>query len=254
MSHSKLVRAAIGAVLVVFGAFLWASRLDYSPERVLRSQLGDRLISVSPEGSTNLTKACDYSRQAEGWVLFVLDAELISDNTTRTFFETDEEPYGLWVEYDPGLLRVGLGLGPQSVESSTNIPVRWVRRDESIMVAIGVALDGTRVIANAIDQSSQWPGAFFPDWKCNAVQLGSDTRKLSEGYSCPGCDVRLSYAVGDSNEELTDILDDLSNVQSFNARRWFGSASSLAGILLLLGLRPSRRFGKSQLWNRFKRG
>lgn len=254
MSSSRLLRAAIGVALVLIGSAVWTSRFRYTPEPVLMQRLGDRLVSVEHNTITDLSAACDYSRRPEGWILFILETTLNRDATVRTFFETAEEPVGMWAEYDPGLFRLGLGLGPSSAESSTNVPIRWVQRDESAFVAIGIALDGTRVIANATDQSSQWPGAYYPDWKCNAVQLGSDTRKLSEGFSCPNCDLRLRYAVGDSNEELTNILDDLSNVQSFNTRRWFGSASSLAGIFLLLSLGSSHRSGRSQPWNRFKRG
>lgn len=254
MNWRNLSRAATGIGLVVVGALVWTSRFNYDPEPILDKRLGDRLVTVERDSLTDLTSECDYSRQSEGWILFVLDAELKRDATVRTYFETAEEPVGMWAEYDPGLFRLGLGLGPNSAESSTNIPVRWVQRDESAVVAIGIALDGTRVVANATDQASQWPGAYYPDWKCNAVQIGDDTRKLSEGYTCPGCNVRLRYAVGERNQELTDVLDELSNVQSFNMRRWLGSAASLAGIALLLTLGSARQLGKSQLSNRFKRG
>jgi hypothetical protein len=234
MKVQKWTLSLVGAALVVAGSLVWMSRFDYSLQGVLDERLGDRLIEVNALATTNLTEACDYTRTYPGWILFVMDANLVSDSEIRTYFETAEEPEGLWVEYDNGLLRLGMGLGPQSVESNTEIPIRWVRRGEAITVAIGISLDETRVVTNAVDKVSQWPGAYYPEWSCETVRVGGADRRLSEGYRCPGCNVRLRYATGSDIEELSRLLDDLSNVQEFNMRRWLGSALTLVGLVLLI--------------------
>ena len=224
----------LGLGLVVAGSFVWTSRFDYSPQEILDDRLKARLMEVDSQNTTNLNEACDYSRTFPGWVLFVMDANLVSDSEIRTYFETAEEPYGLWVEYDNGLLRLGMGLGAQSVESNTEVPIRWVRRDETITVAIGISLDETRVVTNAVDKLSQWPGAYYPEWSCEKVRIGRADRSLSEGYGCPDCSVRIRYATGRDIDELSRLLDDLSNVEEFNLRRWLGSALTLFGFAVLL--------------------
>lgn len=246
MRVRKWTLSFVGAALVVAGSFLWTSRFDYHPQAILDARLTDRLIEIDSQTTTDLSKACDYTKTYPGWILFVMDANLVSDSEIRTYFETAEEPEGLWVEYDNGLLRLGMGLGPQSVESNTELPIRWVRRDEAITVAIGISLDDTRVVANAVDEMSQWPGAYYPEWSCKTVRVGGADRRLSEGYRCPGCNVRLRYATGSDIAELSRLLDDLSNVQEFNLRRWLGSALSLIGLVLLI--RSQFRLRRIRFW------
>jgi hypothetical protein len=223
-----------GAVLSVVGCLVWSSRLDYSPEKALTRQLGERLIDIDPNVITDLSSACSTAGEDDGWVLFVLDADLTSDTTARTFFETADERFGLWVEYDPGLLRLGQGLGADSLASNTEIPIRWVRRDERAFIAIAVSTIGTRVVTNAIDKQNAWPGDLVSVWRCDKVQIGSDTRELSEGKECMGCDARLRFATGENLVELETLLDNLSNVNEFNAKRWIGTCLTFVGFLVLV--------------------
>ena len=244
------VTAALGLLLAVLGSVIWTSRLDYSPEPQLRERLADRLTEVDPDSFTDLTPQCGEATNNNGWILFVLDAQLVSDVTLRTYFETAEERVGLWVEYDLGLLRLGLGLGLESAASNIDIPIRWVRSDQRETIMIGVTREQTRVVANAIDKDALWPGDFADIWRCDAVQIGTDTRELSEGYECAGCNVSLRYATGSDTAELTNLLDSLSNVRSFNTKRIVGSALTLAGVLLVLfaprGLARNRRSASPQ--------
>jgi len=232
MSIRKTVTATLGLLLAVLGSLIWTSRLNYSPEPQLRELLADRLMKVDQYSFTDLTTQCGEATNNDGWILFVLQAQLVSDPTFRTYFETAEERVGLWVEYDPGLLRLRLGL--ESVESDIDIPIRWVRSDQRETILIGVTRDQTRVVGNAIDTAAPWPGDLANTWRCNAVQIGSDTRELSGGHGCKGCRVKLRYATGSNHDELNELLGSLSNVRSFNTRRILGSALTLAGILVTL--------------------
>lgn len=224
----------VGVGLAILGAWIWSARLDYSPEQILQQQLAERLVEVSPEQVNDLSDVCSQVAENDNWVLFVMKANLISDTKFRTLFETAEERVGLWIEYDPGLLRLGLGLGLESNDSNTEIPIRWVRRDETATVVIGVSRNATRLVTNAIDKTKAWPGDLAAGWRCNAVQVGNESRELSEGNTCAGCNVQLRYASGSDMVELTALLDSLSNVQSFNTKRITGSALTLAGALLVI--------------------
>jgi len=234
MSIRTVFTVTLGLLLAVLGSVIWISRLDYSPEPQLRERLADRLTEVDPDSFTDLSAQCGEATNNNGWILFVLDAQLVSDATFRTYFETAEERVGLWVEYDPGLLRLGLGLGLESAASNIDIPIRLVRSDQRETIMIGVTRDQTRVVANAIDKDAPWPGELGAIWRCNVVQIGNDTRQLSSGNSCAGCNVSLRYATGGDKAELTNLLNSLSNVRSFNIKRIVGSALTLAGVLLVL--------------------
>jgi len=234
MSIRTAATAIFGLLLAVLGSVIWTSRLDYSPEPQLRERLADRLTEVDPDSFSDLSAQCGEAKNNNGWILFVLNAQLVSDATFRTYFETAEYRVGLWVEYDPGLLRLGLGLGPATAASNIEIPIRWVRSDQRETIMIGVTRNQTRVVANAIDKDAPWPGDLAEIWRCDAVQIGTDTRVLSEGYECSGCNVGLRYATGSDTAELTNLLDSLSNVRSFNTKRIVGSALTLAGALIVL--------------------
>jgi hypothetical protein len=172
-------------------------------------------------------------------VLFVLNADLISDTRVRSYFETDEEPLGLFVESEPGLLRLGLGLGP-GPESDLQIPIRVIRRDHTETVIIAVTRDETRVVANALDERAAWPGYLADEWLCKRVQVGSDARELSQGFKCERCNARLRYAVGSGIGELNDALDEISNIEEFNRKRWIGTSVTLIGFVLLLFLKTPK--------------
>jgi hypothetical protein len=221
------------------------SRHQFSPEEVVNSNSTFLLKSVESASITDLSDACSVAESPDGWLLFILKAELIADDKFRTYFETAEEPIGLWVEYDNGLLRLAQGLGSDNPKSNTEIPIRVVRKNESAFVAIAVWRDGTRVITNAVDKRNNWPGS-FTGWSCDAVQIGGDSRELSQGHGCPGCAAQLSYATGQGIADLQVIMDELSNVSDFNLRRSVGSALTLVGVLLVM----HRSLHLSSIWRR----
>lgn len=229
--------------MVLAGCVVWASRLAYEPNPIISNRLSGRLIEIDPAIVTDLTQACRQVESTQGWVLFVLEANLVSDASLRTYFETDKEPLGLFVESEPGFLRLGLGLGP-GPESDLQVPIRTIRRDHRETIVIAVSHDETRVIANTIDRRAKWPGILADEWLCKQLQIGSDTRELSQGYKCESCDVQLQYVVGDSLRELDDLLNDLSNVDDFNRRRWLGTLLTLVGLLLLFGVGQRRTRSK----------
>lgn len=233
MKFRSYLFAVCASILVVAGSVVWTTRLAYEPNPIISDRLSGRLLEVNPTIVTDLTQACRQVESPQGWVVFVLEAGLVSDVSPRTYFETDVEPLGLFVESEPGLLRLGLGLGP-GPESDLQVPIRVIRRDRRETIVIAVSRDETRVIANALDKRASWPGILADEWLCKQVQIGSDTRELSHGYRCEQCDVQLAYAVGDNLRELDDLLNDLSNVDDFNRRRWLGSTLTLVGMLSLL--------------------
>lgn len=234
MTHRPLVSRLIGTTLMILGSVIWTARLDFSPERILKDRLADRLVEVLPGKVHDLSEVCSQVSEANGWVLFVMNANLISDSKFRTYFETAEERVGLWVEYDLGLLRLGMGLGPESVESNTEIPIRLVRRDEVATILISVTSNQTRVLTNAIDKQKMWPGDFVSDWRCDAVQIGDDLRELSHGNPCVGCDVKLHYATGLDRAELAALFESASNIRSFNTKRILGSALTMLGVMIIV--------------------
>jgi len=233
-SRLAVLIRVVGAMVFLVGSMVWTSRLDFSPEAALQEQLGTRLTEVSNQTVTDLTGACRQVEAPGGWILFVLNAQIISDDGYRTYFETADETNGLWVEYEPGLLRLGLGRGSNSSEPSMSIPIRVARRSENAVVVIGVSRDETRVLTNGVDKRKAWPGTFAQAWQCGVVQVGVDDKELSQGNACNGCDAKLRFATGVSENELTELLDSLSNVQRFNQRRTLGSALTLLGALLTL--------------------
>ena len=236
MKLRTLVLALTGAILITSGSMVWRSRLAYSPEVSIERALGTRLVEVPKGPNADLTDACRVVTEGNGWVLFVLSASITNDGKIRTFFETAEEPLGLYVEYEPGLLRLGLGMGPGNVNeageliSNIELPIRRVHRKEDAHVFIGVAKDVTRVVTNTRDARIAWPGYLADEWKCNAVRIADETRESTHGYTCSGCNVRLRYATGREPSELDDVLDSVSNIRQFNARRWLGTALTLLGI------------------------
>lgn len=234
MKRRKVLLSLVGLGVSVVGSMIWSSRLDYTPGPILEREIGSRLEVVTPSQVTDLSKQCKTAIQKHGWILFVLDANLIADDRFRTYLETAPEPSGLFVEYDLGTLRLGLGLGPESEESNSEISIRLVRETERATVVIGVTRDETRVVANAIDKRAPWPGQYADQWRCDAVQTADDLRESTHGNTCQGCDSQLRYAVGREVSELDSLLDDLSNVRRFNLLRILGTALTVLGVSLIL--------------------
>ena len=240
MKFRSIVLAVTGVLLLIAGSMTWHSRFAYSPETNIQRALGTRLVEVSKVTDVDLTDACRGVNEGSGWILFMLNASIINDDKIRTFFETAEEPLGLYVEYEPGLFRLGLGMGPGNVneagESVSNIelPIRRVHRSEDAYVFIGVTRDVTRVVTNTRDARVAWPSYLADEWKCNQVRVADNEKVSTHGYTCKGCNVRLRYAIGGDVGELSDILQSVSNIRQFNTRRWVGTGLSLLGIVFIM--------------------
>jgi hypothetical protein len=234
MKLQKFLLVLVGVGLAVAGSLVWKSRLEYSPETLLQRKLGSGLLEVDSEKPNDLSEECNIASEQGGWILFVMNAQLLADNKARTYFETAVEPSGLFVEYDPGMLRLGLGLGPGSAESNLELPIRLVRNDETATIIIGVSRDETRVITNGVDRRIGWPGDSYREWRCDPVQIADDIRESSHGYRCEGCNTRLRYATGQDPASLGSLLDGLSNVERFNTRRFIGTGLTLVGLALVL--------------------
>lgn len=233
-----VVLALFGIVLVLAGSMVWRSRFAYYPEQTLQTTLGSRLLEVPLKTTVDLSDACRVATEEEGWILFVLNSSLANDSQIRTFFETAEEPLGLYVEYEPGLFRLGLGMGPGNVNeagetiSNIELPIRRVHQKEENQVFIGVTKEETRIVTNTRDARVAWPGYLADEWKCNAVQIADDERPSTHGYTCMGCDARLRYATGKNLRELEGVLSTVSNVSEFNIRRWAGTVLTLCGLVI----------------------
>jgi hypothetical protein len=248
MKFRSVVLLVLGVVFVVAGSVIWRSRFAYSPEQILQQRFGSRLFEVPSKTTVDLSEACRVATEEGGWVAFILNANITNDPEVRTFFETAEEPSGLWVEYESGAFRLGLGMGPGNIDedgnlvSSTQLPIRLVHRTEEAQVFIAVTEDTTRLVTNTRDTSIAWPGTLADEWKCTAVRIADDTRAGTEGNTCKGCNVRLRYMTGRDDSELNEILDSVSNVRQFNVRRWTGSSLSLLGFAAVaLAIRGASR-------------
>jgi len=239
MKVRTLLPRVFGVMLVVAGSQVWGSRLSFASESEIFEQLGGSMIEVNVDSVSDLTDVCNTVRTPSGWMIFVLFADLRNDDRFRTFFETAEERIGLWVEQDYGLLRLGLGLGTMSSESNTDLPIRIVRQNEKASVLIVITSNQVRVVSNNLDAQVRWPAEGFSEWSCERVQFADDTRELSEGHDCKGCNIRLFYASGDNLDELQEFLDRISNVRRFNAARITGTILILSGFLLILGFGDS---------------
>jgi hypothetical protein len=222
----------VGVVLVVVGSVIWGARNEYAPVTVLQRQLATPLVSVDSSTVTDLSAACNAVNQNEGWVLFVVSAQLVSDAQARRYLQTADEPFGLFIEYDPALLRLGLGLGPE--KWNTELPIRYVRRDEFAVITIGVSRSQTRVVTNLADQQTVWPNGFAPQWRCDGVELGRANHAFASGATCQDCAVSLRYTTGAGITKLNDLLDSLSDSHRHNTMRMAGTGLTLLGLAMLV--------------------
>lgn len=221
----------VGVVLVVVGSVIWGTRNEFVTEDVFQRQLVAPLVTVDDVTLTDLTAACNTINRDQGWILFVLDAQLVSDAQARRYLQTADEPFGLFIEYDPPLLRLGLGLGPE--KWNTELPIRYVRRDEAAIIAIGVSRSQTRVVTNLTDQQTIWPDSFASQWQCDKIELGRANHTYASGADCQACQVRLRYTTGGGITALNDLLDSLTNRRSHNTRRMVGTGLTLIGLAML---------------------
>lgn len=232
MTQLRSLRYALGLALVVVGSLVWNSRLDYSPESQVGVQLSDPLVSGA---LTDLSRECAALSADENWILFVVSATLVSDTTPRRYFQTSADPFGMFIEYDPGesaMLRLGLGLGPD--QWNTALPIRFVRRAEAAFIAVGISRNETRIVSNVVDRRIRWPAEFLPQLRCDQVRVGSKNSSAESGVECVGCTVAVRHASGEGIEKLNDILDALSNVREYQMKRWLGTTMVLAGCAVVL--------------------
>jgi len=234
----------VAVIFVVTGSMIWMSRLSHEPQDAVEKRLSGRFMEIKKGDITDLTKECRNILTEQGWILFVIDSTLRFDSETRTYFETGPEPLGLYVEYEPGLFRLGLGLGP-GPDSSRDVPLRSVRHNEQAVVFVAVTSAEVRVLMNGTDRRADWPGYLADEWACEAAQIPSDNRASSHGYKCASCNTTVRYVSGNGLRELEETLDAASNVRQFNIRRLIGSGLVAIGVLLLL-LSSSRKLRGSE--------
>lgn len=183
----------------------------------------------------SLAKFCEVAPHQSGF-------DIAHCGLRRFFRPVDETVWPAFSAEQSPLLKIGLGLGAESPDPNTHLPMRLVRKDEAATIAIAVTSSETRVVTHAVDKRKSWPGVVASQWQCGAVRVGDDGRKLSSGSDCNGCNVKLRYMTGRDPRDLDALLDSLSNVRAFNFRRLSGSFLVLLGAFL--DLAPSRAFSR----------
>lgn len=240
-----------GLLLAVIGSVYWMNEPEFSPNKILENRLKKQVSIIDSNVPLDMSAACDVFNDNESWILFIVEANQIADSQFRTYFETTrDERMGLWLEYEPPLLRLGMGLGMDNPESSIHLPVRTVRRPDRITALIAVTRWKTRLLVNGRDQSSNWPNINGTKWRCDDVRLGTEWSILSEGYGCSGCNVQLRYVAGNGFKQLDSALDAVSNSRSMRVRKYVGSMLVLVGlgfIKLSMGFRSGRLTSNQQL-------
>jgi hypothetical protein len=221
----KAARYAFAAVLVVGGALIWNSRLDFSPEAALQGSNAPPMTLIDPATTSNLTSACNLAERRQGWLLFVITASLKSDNVTRGFFQTANDEQGLYIEYAPGdsaMLRVGI----TSDGTTKWVPIRTVRRNEEAFIALAVRPGRVRVITNAVDTTTYWSDFRVDQLRCDAVRTD-----MSDEVVCEDCNVTVRYLAGSGGEQLNGIMDSLSNRRAYETKRWLGNGLIATSII-----------------------
>lgn len=224
-------RYAFAGALVVGGALIWNSRLDFSPEAALRASNAPPMTLIDPATTSDLTSACNLAERRQGWLLFVITASLKSDNVTRGFFQTAIDEQGLYIEYAPGdsaMLRVGI----TSDGTTKWVPIRTVRRNEEAFIALAVRPGRVRVVTNAVDTTTYWSDFRIDQLRCDAVR--TDT---SDQIVCEDCNVTARYLAGSGGTELNDIMNSFSNRRAYETKRWLGNGLLIFGILMLISFR-----------------
>ena len=225
-------------MLVVGGAFIWNSRLEFSPEAALRASNAPPLTLIDPAITSDLTSACNLAERKQGWLLFVITASLKSDNVTRGFFQTAIDEQGLYIDYDPedsAMLRVGI----TSDGVTKLVPIRTVRRNEEAFIAIAVRPGRVRVITNAVDSTTYWS-----DFKVNQLRCDAVRTDMSDEVVCEDCNVSTRYLAGSGGTELNNIMNSLSNRRAYEIKRWLGNGLIFLGILIgiFLGIKKTDSF------------
>lgn len=234
-SKRGLIERGVGALLIIVGSVIWTDRLSFDGSAAIEaSGLSGELVLID-RPDMDLSNECEAARSGAGWLMLVVNTELIADDTFRGYFETAPKSAGLFMEYDPGedgILRLGMATTTDPIF----VRLRTVRRDESAVFALLIRRDDVRIVSNAVDRTVSLPVDLEPAWLCSAVRVES-----SDGVGCPECSMELRYATGVDPRDAHRYLDALSNLREFNVKRWFGSGLSMLGVTCLT-LIPLTRF------------
>lgn len=219
---------------------LWVSRLEYKPENALAEVAAQEIVQVSSKAPTNLAVACTRVSQSQDWMLLVLRTAVVGDSEARRFFETASDSYGMFVDYNEGRLRIGLGLGPEL--DTQFVPLRLVRYAEDFVVFIGITNREIRAVANTLDESILIPDSFMSTLNCESFKVVQGSSNRLAGTACKVCKTSVSYLTGNDEAQLDKILDAASNMKRF--RRFGVGGTALGSLGALLMFLPRRAINR----------
>lgn len=234
MKRHRAFIALVALFLMVGGSALWRTRSNFSEVSQVQRALTLMPLNVSRTGVSDLSAACRMAQDPDGWVVFAASLNLESDDVPRRYLQTAEDPFGLFIEYDPrdsGLLRLGLGLGPE--KWNTDLPIRIVRADARETIIVAVTRNETRLVTNVVDRRVRWPGDFVENWRCDAVSLGSPDMAKDSVLYCESCRSTLLYSSGLGLATMNTALDQAVNIPRFHLSRIGGSMMVLVGLALM---------------------
>ncbi len=242
MNRRRAFSALVALFLIVGGSSLWRTRSNFNELSHVKRDLTLMPLRIASTGVSDLSAICQMAQNPDGWVVFAASLNLKSDDIPRRYLQTAEDPFGLFIEYDPadsGLLRLGLGLGPERWNS--DLPIRTVHEDTRETIIVAVSRDETRLITNVVDRSVQWPGDFVDDWRCDQVSLGSPDMERDTVLYCESCRSKLYFASGVGLAKMNAVLDRTVNIPRFHVTSTAGSVMVLAGFALMTYATRRRR-------------
>jgi len=230
----EVIRLTAVVLLAVAGSGVWSSRLVNESDRQHRQLGANEIQSLASDAPSDISSVCDARKSQGGWVVFVLSLELLSDTNFRRYFETDPGDRGIFIEYDGGEaanLRLGF-----SMQSKVNlIRLRTVRRDESVLLTVGVSADEIRWVVNGsadrVSLREQQPDTGL-DLSCRSV-----TNLGDRSGQCVKSESQFGYVVGSGKMNFEDLFQRLSTSREYQLRRWVGIGMMLMSISL-----ASKRF------------
>jgi len=230
----EVIRLTAVVLLAVVGSGVWSSRLVNESDRQHRQLGANEIQSLASDAPSDISSVCDARKSQGGWVVFVLSLELLSDTNFRRYFETDPGDRGIFIEYD-GREAANLRLG-FSMQSKVNlIRLRTVRRDESVLLTVGVSADEIRWVVNGsadrVSLREQQPDTGL-DLSCRSV-----TNLGDRSGQCVKCESQFGYVVGSGKMNFEDLFQRLSTSREYQLRRWVGIGMMLMSISL-----ASKRF------------
>jgi len=224
----RRAKVFVSLLLVIVGSAIWQSRLASLTVDEVKAGLPVAVVRIDDDTPTDLSAVCSQLLPDSGWIIFIVDVSLVSDDKFRGYFETSPKSQGVFLEYDPGEranFRIGLGIG-DDVQLSR---IRTVRYEESAVILIGLRQNEARVIMNAVDYRFHVPRSPQAGFRCDAVRVG-----LADGVDCGNCDISVHYATGSNWQQYESVMNQVSNVANFNTRRLLGTALTIIGFVLLM--------------------